>query len=454
MSETIQVEPSFYKIFEKELEDISTDSLQYIEYMDWNLNSTKNLTDFRIDINDKDEYFIPQKAYLECRFSVTSTAANPVAINVDENIGPQNNAVGFFKTWELWMDSTVIERVDDADICNTLQSLIYFSKEYSDSIAHNQFWYPDTTNTSVNDVNPGAAALNAIETVNLGHRKRRFLVKTEAGGGIKEVSVHIPLVNVFGFLKAYGGVLKGIVLSLRLSKNDDNRTLLREAGDGLVDRKLNINYVSVWIPRVKPHVTTLSLLESKLAQPGPYFITYIDTQIYRSNLFTEGAKNRTFQIRVKRKRPIKVFIAFQLRDQVEGGQNFVKRTFNNVGLRDLHVELNSTTKYPEYEYSCQFTDNRRDYARVYNELLRAGLRDHDIHDGSLVTFENFFDLFPIFCVDMTNQGERIVEPVSALINIVWTNDTGNYYMWVLVESERKIEIAASKGMMRFIKSIS
>ena len=141
-----QIHAPYYNIFEKEVEDISTESLEYLEIYDWNLNGPAALTDFRIELNDRENWYIPQKAYLECRFSVNHTDGTNLAAN--ENISLQNNGVGLFKTWELWMDTYIVERVDDADICNTVQHMVYFSKDYSDTIAHNQFWFPDTADNS------------------------------------------------------------------------------------------------------------------------------------------------------------------------------------------------------------------------------------------------------------------------------------------------------------------
>ena len=262
--------------------------------------------------------------------------------------------------------------------------------------------------------------------------------------------------NVFGFLKAYDGVMKGINLAVRLTRNDNFRMLLTPANNGAV----NINWVSVWIPKVMPNITMVSKLEAKLASSTSHFIPYTDTQIFKSNLQV-AANNQLFQIRSKRRRPIKLFVVFQLQARVDGGQTNVKRIFDNIQLRKLRAVLNASDQYPEREFMCQFsmdstgtavpTPDRQDYARVYTELLRAGLRDHDINTGTLVTYDNFQSLFPIFCIDMTHQSEHSVVPNSAMIDLYWSNDNvNNYYVWVLVESYRELEMASSEGKMKAI----
>ena len=442
VNEIESVHSSYYDIFEKEVEDISTNSLQYIEYYDVNVNGPNAVSDFRIEVKDKENWFIPSKAYIECRVSLTRN--DGTAVQGADNAGIQNNAIGLFKRWELMYDDEIIEAVDDADICNTIQSLVYFSKDYAESIASNQLWYPDTADSSLREYNivAGNQLFDRMEGVNLGHRKRRNV--TDAA--FFQTTLHLPLLNVFGFLKSYSGVTRGMKLSLRLTKNDDNRMLLCAGNNCTVV----FNWVSLWIPRVMPNVSILKNLLQKLNNDASHLIPYVDAQIFRSNLITATANNQAFQIKVKRRRPIKCFIAFQNQNRVTGDQTFVKRIFDHVQLKKLRLVLNSTTQYPEREYIVEFSATRYDYARVYNELMRCGLKDHDIHAGSVVTYDNFPTLFPIFCIDLTEQFEYNVQPESSLIDVYWTNDVvTNYYMYVVIESERKLEVVGSNGKMQY-----
>ena len=261
-----------YDLFGKEYEDISTDSLQYIEYYDWDLNGPNAVSDFRIEVKDNENFFLLNKAYVECRFYVTNAAGGDLA---GENVSPQNNAVGFFKRWELLFDDAIVESVDDAGVCNTIQSLVYFSDSYSNTIARNQLWYPDTvdgvqydteleighqavTDAYDNGVDFTINLYDNIEgfvgePVNLGHRYRRQITSVS-----KEFSVHIPIKNVFGFAKSYDKVLKGIKIMLRLTRDSDKNVLLRDPLSGVCG--FNINWLSFWIPRVKPNVSMLPFM--------------------------------------------------------------------------------------------------------------------------------------------------------------------------------------------------
>lgn len=596
------IESPIYDIFDKSFEDISTDSMQYIEYYDVNLNDANAVDDYRIEVKERENWFLPCKSYIECHFKLTTPSGAAWALN--ENVALQNNAVGLFSRWELKFDDEIVEFVDDADIQNTVKSLVYFSDGYSDSIAKNQFWFPDTVDSSNNvdstdiisisnvddnkvtffnttsslltaftidaagylkpffgnagdvinvfytqngvdypvrfigirtgsgifrassldltlqdsgageirlafdalttldsviaivdeigcrveffsdlkptilsvftvttatidhqyfkvgggvdteafsgyvswcGIAPKISLTNTLEGINYGQRKRQKLLNNSS-----MVVVHIPLMNVFDLFKSMKHVTKGIKLSLRLSRNTNDRVIFAD-NPSIV----NISKVALWIPRIKPNVSVLPSLESKLNSTKNYYTHYVDTQIFKSNLITDVANNKLFQIKIKRKRPVKCFVVFQNVDRVSGDQTHCKRIFDNVSLLKLRVVLNATTQYPEREYSTRFSASNNDYARVYNEFLRCSLKDHNIDEGSVVTFENFKTLYPIFAIDMSEQAEYNVNPESALLDVYFTTlaHTTNYHMYVLVESERKLEMVGSNGMMKYLKTL-
>lgn len=504
-----------YDIFEKHMEDISTDRLQYIEYYDTtvNFNAANDINDYRIQVNEKDHWFLLNKSYIQVDFQLMQP--DNTAWAGGQNVALQNNAAGMFSRWELKFDDSIVEYEDDADICNTIQSLVYFDSNYSNSIARNLMWYPDTidsinidstitpvianhqlqfshdagatwtdvtdaqfqvhTDTGVNfltfngvgadtdlvrvkpHVVTGNSLPTASETINYGQRKRQQLLNNST-----RVTVQIPLKNVLGLTKAMTHVTKGIKYELRLSRNLDNRIIY--AANPSISK---IWRVSWFIPRVSPNVSVLKLLENKLRQPGlNFYLPYIDTQIFRTNLITAAASNQIYQIRVKRKNPIKIFVAFALDDpanvnglgpiaRVSGDQSNGKRVFDNIQLTMLRCVLNSTTQFPEREYQTSFINNAftgYKYSREYNELMRAALKDHDIDQGSIITYDNFRSIFPIFAIDLEEKEDYIIKPDSALIEIYWSNSTIlNYYMYVLVESESKVHFTSNNGSMKFVE---
>lgn len=601
-----------FDILEPSFEDISADSLQYIEYYDTNVNGANNVTDFRIVVNEKQNWHLLSKSYIQIQFQLLQ--ADGTLWGNGSNVALQNNGVGIMSRYEIKLDDEITEYVDFADICNTVQNLVYMSSEYGSTIARNMLWYPDTidssnildstnimnennvynlglisfTNTTlgqtVNIVSAAGGLLsssagvatdvitasytlngtaypiqfysvsagvfnvtsvnlslinaggvtrlgivggangdviyavvntlglqvqfsvnfisimllvnanaqfiiggvapannlllngivptgpvfqnvsvqNGLDTINYGQRKRQQILNAST-----MITVQIPASNVFGLLKSMKHVTKGMKYELRMTRNLDNNIIYSAAGNAIT----MIQKVSWFIPRVLPNKSVLPKLEAKLMGAHNYRQLFIDTQIFRTNLITMPASNTLFQIRTKRRRPVKAYICFQIDDptnanafatpiaRLSGGQTMGKRIFDNIKLTSLRLVLNSTVQYPERQYALQFNQilpngkTYNDYSRVYSELMRTALKDHDIDQGSQITYDNFPSLFPIFAIDLSERESYTTNPESALLEIYWTNTTIiNYYMYVLIESERTINIASSNGLMKFVST--
>lgn len=456
------IDSPIYDVLEPLHEDISTDSLQYVEYYDVNLNDADSVDDFRINVSEGEQWFLPAKAYLSVRYKVVDKVTG-ADVAVGTNVSPQSNAVGLFSRWELIFDNIEAEYVDYAGIQNTVQSLVYFS--HADiAKASQQHFFKDTvrdpTSATVELISLGNAPTTTLaenRLINYGRVYMRDLSTNATSLGVASGTNHsnmtaiIPLVNVFGCLKSMTHVTKGMKIGLRLKRESaDNSVMASNGAEG----RIKFSRVSLWIPRVKPNVTVLSKIEGILAAEAIRRTPFVDTQCFRSNRIGAATIEQIYQIKPRRRRPIKVFVAFQHENRVSPAANVQtrsRRIFDNVGVTSLRAVLNATVQYPEREYSSAFTTNESDFGRVYAEYLRAGLKDHDITDGPAVSYQEFKNLFTIYCIDMSDQMEYQVVPDAALIDVYWKSaSTDPYYAWFVVESERKLEISTGDGLMKFI----
>lgn len=445
-----EIQRPYFDIFEPVVMDKSCNWLQWRDYRDINANYSDSNEDFRIEVNDRDNYFLPHKSYLEFQFQLLKS--DGTAFGVNDNVSLQNNATGIMRRYEFNLDDKIVDYVDDADICNTVQSLVYYSNEYSTSVASQQLWYPDTVNNANNEyVIPIAGGVNVdlfanSENVNLGHRKRWQLLNAS-----RIFTVQIPLRNIFGLFKSFQEVTKGIKLGIRMVRNSFERLLFGSAGK----IRFNAHGVKWWLPYVIPHSSILPSLNAKLNDSSNHMVSFLDSQIYRSaktpySGIAAVVNNQLFEVRVKRQRPVKVFVCFQEAARLEQTNGSAcKRVFDNIGVRNMRVVLNATTQYPEREYNTVFSTTNDDYARVYSELIRCGLKDHDIDQGGIIDYQNFKSLYPIFCFDLTEKPEFFVEPEKSLIQVFYTTDTATvHYCWVIVESEVTLNMSANGGQMK------
>lgn len=283
-----------------------------------------------------------------------------------------------------------------------------------------------------------------LDTVNYGHRKRRQLMLNS-----KLVSFNLPLKHVFGFVNEYKGIMKGTKINLRLERARASDIILGDV-NGLV----YIDSLKLFIPRVKPNSSIYGLLEQKLSGDKSYFIPYHDTQFFRSQLITTPMNKKLFQITSLRKMPTKLYIAMQLATRIDGPFGQVKRIFDNVNLNSLMCVLNSGTQYPDKAFTMSFDAVTQDYARIYNSFIECGLKHHDITQSSIVNFDNYPTLFPIFCIDLSKKFGFSRLPDSAVLDIYLSNTvTSNFYIYCLVEAERQFEMVATSGSMKAVKAI-
>lgn len=438
---------SMYEIAKDISKDIKTDSLEYLEFYDVNLNDANSNDDFRIEIKEKENYYFPHKSFLKVDFQLKQD--NNADFANGDNVSLQNNAVGLFKRWILEIEDKEVETVDDAQICNTVQKLVYYSDEHSSSIASSELWYPDTTATSVNEyviVNGNNLFSQGIEVVNSGHRKRQQLLNAS-----KVFSVVLPLKHIFGLFKSYKGVTKALKLGLRLDRNTNADLILNGVGGGADNGKVVLKSVKWYMPRVMPNASVLGMLVDQMTGGKKVVVPFVDAQLYRSPLFSEIPNNKLFQIRCKRQNPLKLFIAFQTQAVYEAGnKQSVKRTFSNIGLTRLRCVLNGTQQFPERELDCQFTATQKDYARAYEMFLQCGLKDHDADKGSIVKYDSFETLYPIFCIDMTKKLPKTISPDAALLDIYITATTQNFYAYCIVEAEREWYWVGDNGAMKHL----
>lgn len=450
MSETQEIQRPYFDIFEPVVMDKSCNWLQWRDYRDINANYSDDNEDFRIEVNDRDLFFLPHKSYLEFQFQLLKT--DGTAFNAPDNVSLQNNATGIMRRYEFNLDDQVVDSVDDADICNTVQSLVYYSDGYSSSIGQQQLWYPDTADNITLDytIVNGNSLFNNSEAVNLGHRKRWQLLNAS-----RIFTVQIPIKNIFGLFKSFQEVTKGIKLGIRMMRNSFDRLLLGGVGAKAGKIRFNAHGVKWWLPYVIPHSSILPSLKAKLDNSSNHMVSFLDAQIYRSAKTPSSGvaavvNNQLFEIRAKRHRPVKVFVVFQTAarlEAIDGSQ--CKRVFDNIGVRSMRVVLNATTQYPEREYNTVFSATNDDYARVYSELLRCGLKDHDIDQGGVIDYQNFKSLYPIFCFDLSEKPEYFVEPEKSLIQVFYTTDVATvHYCWVILESEVTLNMSTNGGQMK------
>lgn len=282
-----------------------------------------------------------------------------------------------------------------------------------------------------------------------GVQKRSELVK-----GSKIASCWIPLKNIFLFYRGFDKVSRGLRHRIVLNKQSDSQTILRfgdSEATATAGRAVSITYISMWIPRLKPDLNTLKMLENKLSSNDSFDVNFTDLTVYKTSTSQTAGSNSAIQLSTTTKKPIRVWVGLQKNARHNDNQFINKRQFDFMGMQTIQCRLNGKI-YPMYEYKFNSAaDKNEGFNRAYNAFLNAGHKMKHFDDGSLIDFEKYKSIYPIYYFDLTDQPEDLYTTQKlAELEIRWSNSDNDYYMYVVYESERLIKMKGVSGNLSLI----
>jgi hypothetical protein len=115
-----------------------------------------------------------------------------------------------------------------------------------------------------------------------------------------------------------------------------------------------------------------------------------------------------------------------------------------MNLERIRFKLNDDFQYPKNEYTCDFTPTSLDYSRVYASFLAAELKTHNVDTGTVVSFNDFERLYPIFHIDVSKKDLQIYEErTKTEIKVQYklrTTPSENYNVYCIVQFEKQAEL--------------
>jgi hypothetical protein len=289
-----------------------------------------------------------------------------------------------------------------------------------------------------------------------GFERRLAPARGTAAAIAPQVTAYIPFKNMFLFCRAYDKVSRGLRHKIVLNKEDPGQVLYRDPGTTSTDRGFNIDYISFWVPRLKPNLETLKAIEAKLRSDEMFDVNFTDLTLVRpSTTQTGNASNNAFQLASTTKKPIRVWVGFQKYERIQSSQTINKRVFDSLGTTAIQVRLNGKI-FPMYEYKFDTTNLNQGWARAFMMFMNAGYKTRHYDDGSLLTMQQYMDTYPIFYFDLTYQDEDLYKAVKqAELEVRWSNQAGTfalngYNLWIVYESERLIRFKGVSGSLALV----
>lgn len=421
-----------YKLFEP-VPDSGTQKYEYRQYVDYRSNepsATTNPRDFTATFNDTHLFCHPHNAYLTCRVRLLTDTAGSTGYAASTEVALETSFLSCFRRMELWMDDKLVEKITDCGRTHLLKGLLYYNKDYIDSIAKASGYCLDV---STNVVNSG------------------FSERQLQSNNSRLFTYMIPLRDIFGFFGSCKHVWKGSKIEIRAYPNEFDDAIIR---NGLIDGKFICSAFTMHMPLVLPSEFMKGQLMKLLSEPKLVPIKFVESELFSTNTYPLAASSNTFVLRTNCTKPQKVFIFFQSEDSVSLStrQTSQKRTFMQIPITSIKLQIGKQ-QLPEdsssgVTYSLSNGTTEFNMSKPFLELLRCAKKDN-VTSSLPITLAQYADLYSFYAFDFTNKLDSNEKTDNSLITILWSHGTApaTYRMFMLVEYERTLQLQVGNGQM-------
>ena len=349
---------SILRITDPILSDDSIDKYEYIEYnpvVGANLNSGG---DIRINIKTQDIFTLPSESFLLIEGQLIKD--DDTAYSDADVITLINNGMMYlFKNIKYQLSGQDIETVMYPGQATMMLRLLKYPDDISKLQGLNQLWYKDTT-------------VNADLVNNTGFKIRQdYIIQKPNPKGT--FSFRVPLKHIFGFCEDYNKILYGMKQTLTLTRNNDNDAIFRV--NAAANGKVRLDKLMWFMPHVMPadkdKIELYKIIEKKEKLPVGYRMLQCDSaSVPQTAAFT-------WRLAVKSSPEVPRFIIVGFQTNKLDNQRQNPATFNNVGVKNIYVMLNSA-RDPEVDYQISFP--RQQFSRVYSDaaLFRSKFFNMDV----------------------------------------------------------------------------
>jgi hypothetical protein len=292
------------------------------------------------------------------------------------------------------------------------------------------------------NTNVTAPSLNSVPngSISLAKNNRTSLAKL--------VRVTVPLKRLFPYLEFYDHINRGSQFRLELEKNNMNPSEIVMADQAISSVEIKFKELTWWIPTIIPSAAASAFVLKEIMDKKEMLLKYDEYNVYQS--LQPRAMNMDWKIDNISAVPKYVYILMQYQNQLDlvsvaGNANINPGTFQHCNLRRAELDINNNP-FPKTPYNLNFSDpdenDAGDYTQAYVNWLKIGGRDAEYDNGSLVSYEDYKNLYPIIAFDMSND-QRIQQ--SGKENNVITiklafaqTPPQNVYLWAVIVYEKSM----------------
>ena len=365
-------------------------------------------------------------------------SANGGNIAANDRNGIVNGIHSFIKHIDVKFNG---KKVYDCSNCNhavNIKNLLNYSRDHALSTATNELYYIDTSrHANDREFNIDGVNHNHITGRNANFNKG-FSMRKKRLGVSSTVNAEVTM-NKFSYFEA---LEKQLLPNGRLEINldlDSDDNVVWQAG---ADCKLVFSKIQLLVPRMTFNSLGQSLYLDEFVKKPSQKWTYLNEEIYKSNSSNQRTGHFNITTGVSKPRHVFVFIINDAKIDVQTENSFLYDTFsvsiNPRTLTNCHLVVGNSHDYSEIRYEP--TTNP---SRVYRDVLKY------VHKNTLLTIENFKNLFPFIYFDLTKQKLDIRDGTTKLtFKYELSGVTATpYSIYALVLNEQDAEVIHKDGKL-------
>ena len=409
--------------------------------------------DFKVEQLDGTDFVIGANVNDD---SLTANRLAQIIAYEADQMGIVNGANSFISRLSVLANGKELYQCNYANHSVNIKNLLEYNKSYADSVATNEFYFLDTS-TSANKnrftrrnvthrqdgANPGGdqAGLmldNTPTSFNEGFAKRKALLGTSS-----TVHCEIPL-NRYSFFEALEDkLLPNTKIEINFEMEKDDNLIWRAGGNAC---RVVISRLQLFVPRLIFNSEGSKIYMSDYLKP--YKWTYLN-EVVETNL-ASNQRVGNFRITNGISKPRHVFVFFINTPDIESqtANPFLYNTFSiSTDPRTLdrcYLEVGTGNEYPDMHYKPS-----EDPSRVFRDVMSYVYANNDFQGGTLLSRQNFENIFPFVYFDLTKQKLDIKDGVTKLaFHYELSGATAaNYNIYALVLHEREAEIEQQSGKL-------
>ena len=352
-------------------------------------NNYQNRGNFKFVVDGKslDWY----NARLSLYFKLTKLTGRNVIIN-DKN-GIVNGASSFVKKISFSINGREVYKSNSANHVVNIKNLLEFDTSFAESVASNEFYYLDTTNSPNrnkyltrqvqhrrNNDNTGWTPRIFIEnentTYNAGFDKRKKQLENS-----RIFNCEIPLNRYSLFEALKDKMLPDSRFELNMEFESDNNLIWRSGNDVC---RVIITKLQLFIPQ--------STMITKMSPKS-----FLNEFVTNSSDLRQKEGNFIITNEISKPRHVFIFIVNSANFNSQTSNPFLYQTFNVANNRKLtrcYLKANEN-EYPNIHYKPS-----TEPSRVYRDVMSYG-------NGSLLNRDNFETLFPFIYFKLPNLEDKV-----------------------------------------------